>query len=299
MKNILIFIVIGVIITACNENHDRDIDNAPVIRGLTEIQVVDDNRTIAPFLKIILKDEESDKLSLSIAMDNKEHGSLSTDVIKSDTINNVQTALRAIIFTPTSNRMRVGDKERTTLTITLNNGTNSTKISTVIVSTSINDVSTDIELSDSYINQSSGVDATVGKLSSIDVDKNESFIYSLVSGDGDKDNTSFNISENLLKVDDSTILDAGIYTIRVNTNDGHSDFSKEFNITILDDSTLKKIEIDVKCTTPATITDYITLVKGDSIIKSEDNTTVSIYHDEKSNKRVCLDYGEAYIERES
>jgi len=66
---------------------------------------------------------------------------------------------------------------------------------------------------------------------------------------------------------------------------------------VIDDSALEKIAIDVKCTTPATISDYIELLKDDTIVKSEDNTTVSIYHNENSNKKVCLDYGEAYIER--
>jgi hypothetical protein len=112
-------------------------------------------------------------------------------------------------------------------------------------------------------------------------------------------NTSFNISGDLLKTDDSTLLNTGTYSIRINTDDGDSNFSKEFNITVIDDSTLEKIAIDVNCTTPATIDEYIELLKDDTIVKSEDNTTVSIYHDENSNKKVCLDYGEAYIERES
>lgn len=62
--------------------------------------------------------------------------------------------------------------------------------------------------------------------------------------------------------------------------------------------TIEKIAIDINCVIPATIDNYIELVKGDSIVKKEENTTVSIYHDENSNKRVCLDYGEAYIKRE-
>ena len=70
-------------------------------------------------------------------------------------------------------------------------------------------------------------------------------------------------------------------------------------VVIEDNKTTEKIEIDVNCVTPAMMDNYIELIKGDSIVKKEENTTISIYHDENSNKRVCLDYGEAYIERES
>ena len=62
--------------------------------------------------------------------------------------------------------------------------------------------------------------------------------------------------------------------------------------------TIEKIEVDVNCVIPAMIDNYIELINGDNIVKKEANTTISIYHDENSNKRICLDYGEAYIERE-
>ena len=57
------------------------------------------------------------------------------------------------------------------------------------------------------------------------------------------------------------------------------------------------IPIDVNCTTPATISTYITLQSDDVIVKEENNTTISIYHDINLNKKVCLVSGKAYIIR--
>ena len=56
--------------------------------------------------------------------------------------------------------------------------------------------------------------------------------------------------------------------------------------------------IDVVCVDSPSSSDidtYIALSSGDSIVKSTDGTTVSIYHDENGNKKVCLVSGSAYI----
>ena len=61
---------------------------------------------------------------------------------------------------------------------------------------------------------------------------------------------------------------------------------------------MEKINIDINCTIPATIDSYIELQKGDKIVKNEHNSTISIYHDENSNKRACLERGVVHIDRE-
>ena len=274
------------------------LNQSAIITGLTASQAINDNEVLQPLSNITIEDKDNETLSAIVTMDDKTKGTLSLTNIPSNTIANIEASLRALTFTPTSNHKVVGATETTTLTITVNDGVHNTTTNTLIVTKSVNDAPTDITLSNSYINQSAGTDAIVGTLSSIDVDMNESFTYNLVSKEKDTDYTNFNIDGDLLRVDDSTLLNAGIYSIKVNTDDGDSNFSKEFNITVIDDSTLEKIAIDVKCTTPATVDEYIELLKGDTIVKSENNTTVSIYHDENSNKKVCLDYGEAYIERD-
>jgi hypothetical protein len=295
MKKILKVIVVAVLFIGCNG--DVNSNQSPTIKGLLTTQKTEDNRSIALFSKVTLEDKENDNISVSITLKDKEQGSLSTDKIKTNSISSVETALRAVLFIPTKNRLEVGKSEKVTILLTLDDGFTTTTKSTVVVVTSLNDKPTDIELSSYRVKQSEGVDAIVGKLSSIDMDKNETFIYSLVSGKGDANNKDFHINGDELRTDPSTLLDAGVYSIRVNTNDGESDFSKELNITVIDDTTLEKIAIDIECETSTSISEYIALVKGDTIIKGEENTTISIFHDENNQKRVCLNAGEAYIER--
>jgi len=47
--------------------------------------------------------------------------------------------------------------------------------------------------------------------------------------------------------------------------------------------------IDVECTTPATINNYIKLESGDTISIASGNPTIVTYHDSNGTKRVCLD----------
>lgn len=94
---------------------------------------------------------------------------------------------------------------------------------------------TDIALSNSSVNQSAGVNATVGTLSSTDSDSS-SFTYSLVSGTGSTDNGSFNISGSTLRANNAAALSGGTYSVRVQTDDGSGGtFAKAFTVTVVDD----------------------------------------------------------------
>jgi hypothetical protein len=58
------------------------------------------------------------------------------------------------------------------------------------------------------------------------------------------------------------------------------------------------VDITIPCQTTPTTTDianYITVNSGDVIVKEEDNTTISIYHDINGTKKVCLVSGSAHI----
>jgi PKD repeat protein len=116
------------------------------LSGTVINQVVNDTSTLTPFSAIVLNDDDLDNLSLTITLGDNEKGTLSLSAIASDTVANVQAALRAIIFTPTQNRVAVGDNETTTFTITLNDGTGDTIDSTTtVISTSINDAPTALD----------------------------------------------------------------------------------------------------------------------------------------------------------
>ncbi len=103
--------------------------------------------------------------------------------------------------------------------------------------TSVNDAPTDISLSATSISQNDGVNAVVGTLSSTDVDSGDTFIYTRVAGIGDTDNTSFNISDALLRVNDAGVLAAGAYSVRIRTTDqGGLFYEKSFSITVEDNT---------------------------------------------------------------
>ncbi len=96
-----------------------------------------------------------------------------------------------------------------------------------------NNAPTDITLTPSSVNQSTtGVNSTIGTLSSTDADGGDSHTYTEVSGTGDTDNGSFNISGSTLRADGA--LAAGSYSVRINTNDGTDDFAKAITVTVVD-----------------------------------------------------------------
>lgn len=71
-----------------------------------------------------------------------------------------------------------------------------------------------------------------------------------------------------------------------------------------DDASFKNsetlIDITIPCQTTPTQTDianYITVNSGDVIVKDDENTTISIYHDINNTKKVCLVSGSAHIIR--
>ncbi len=57
------------------------------------------------------------------------------------------------------------------------------------------------------------------------------------------------------------------------------------------------VAIDVVCNDTDTIDGYIPLQSGDVIIKEEENTEITMYHDEDNQKVICINSGSAYIAR--
>ena len=98
-----------------------------------------------------------------------------------------------------------------------------------------NSAPTNISLSSSSLNENVATGTTIGALSTTDSDSGDTHTYSLVSGTGDTDNTSFTISgANLLT---NTALDyetKNSYSVRIQTSDGTATYSKAFTISITD-----------------------------------------------------------------
>jgi uncharacterized delta-60 repeat protein len=101
--------------------------------------------------------------------------------------------------------------------------------------TNVNETPTDIALSSSTIAENAGSNAVVGALSTIDPDSGNTFTYSLVTGAGDADNGSFDISGNSLRATDSFNFEAKpSYTVRVRTTDQNGLFvEKAFAIQVV------------------------------------------------------------------
>ncbi|CAA6807473.1 MAG: Unknown protein [uncultured Sulfurovum sp.] len=60
---------------------------------------------------------------------------------------------------------------------------------------------------------------------------------------------------------------------------------------------IEKISIEIPCTTPTTLSNYVELKSGDTIVKDEVSSSIKLYHDENNLKRVCLQSGKAHVER--
>ena len=118
--------------------------------------------------------------------------------------------------------------------LTLSDGIYNVPYNFQITVQALNAAPTDITLDNNSINQSAtGVDSTVGTLSTTDADSGDSHTYSLVAGAGDDDIASFNIDASSLRTNNA--LSPGSYSVRINTNDGTDDFAKAFTVTVIDD----------------------------------------------------------------
>ena len=204
--------------------------------------------------------------------------------IASDTPANVQAKLRAISFNPTNNYAPVGSQDTTSFTIVANDGTeDGSDSTTTVLSMSMNDVTTDLTMNNTSVNQSGGANTNVGIFSPVDSDIAETFTYGLVAGDGDRDNNFFNINNATLQANDASIMAAGDYNIRVNVNDGHGNFEKAFTITVVDNvapilSTLNPVDdaVDVAADTNLVLTLNENIVAGTGNIIIYDSTDAVI-----------------------
>ncbi|MGI9542303.1 MAG: tandem-95 repeat protein, partial [Cyclobacteriaceae bacterium] len=87
----------------------------------------------------------------------------------------------------------------------------------------INDAPSDLILSNTFIHESEPIGTSVGAFTTVDIDPDETFTYSLVVGDGDDDNNAFIIEGDELVTQINFIQSQqDDYLIRVKTDDGES-----------------------------------------------------------------------------
>ena len=106
-------------------------------------------------------------------------------------------------------------------------------LSTYVISS--NAAPTDIVLSSNSVDENVTIGTTIGTLSTSDSDSGDTHTYSLVSGTGDTNNTSFSISGvNLLSASSFDYETKTSYSIVVQTSDGTATYSKTFTISVAD-----------------------------------------------------------------
>jgi len=115
------------------------------------------------------------------------------------------------------------------------NGGTSEKALTISI-TNANDQPSDIALSNSDVDENQPAGTDVGTLSTTDQDSGDTFTYTLVSGTGDSDNNSFQISGSTLETAAAlNFEDGAARSVRVETDDGNGGTSqKQFTITVND-----------------------------------------------------------------
>ncbi|MCE7991917.1 MAG: BspA family leucine-rich repeat surface protein [Roseivirga sp.] len=144
------------------------------------------------------------------------------------------------IFTviPTNDLVIESDE---TLTVSLSGlsttlGVDISDVATVtITNDDFNNAPSDISLSTGSIAENNALDATIGALTTTDLDAGDTHSYSLVAGTGDIDNADFVIDGTDLKVNNASFNfeDQAIYNIRLQTDDGKGGtFSKTFTISV-------------------------------------------------------------------
>lgn len=118
----------------------------------------------------------------------------------------------------------------TALTVDISN------VATVtITNDDFNNAPSDISLGSSSIAENNALDATIGALTTTDLDAADVHSYSLVTGTGDDDNASFIIDGTDLKVNNASFNfeDQAGYSIRLQTDDGKGGtLSKAFTIAV-------------------------------------------------------------------
>jgi hypothetical protein len=99
-----------------------------------------------------------------------------------------------------------------------------------------NQAPTDLALSATTVNENVPVNTVIGTFSTTDPDTGNSFVYSLIAGTGDTDNTAFSIVGNQLQINNSPDFETkNSYSIRVKTTDqGGLSFEKTLTITVND-----------------------------------------------------------------
>jgi VCBS repeat-containing protein len=130
-----------------------------------------------------------------------------------------------------------GGSATDSFTYTVSDGRGGTDTATVTITINgADDAPTGVSLDNSCVSENQPSGTTVGNFATTDPDSGDTFTYTLVSGTGDNDNASFNITGSQLQTAASFDYETkNSYSIRVRTTgSGGLHYEKAFNITVTD-----------------------------------------------------------------
>ena len=192
----------------------KAVNDAPVAEART---VATDEDTPLD-LTLTASDIENDELSYSVVTQ-PEHGSLSGDG-------------PVLTYTPFDNyngmdsfTFRVSDGEAYSEVVTVS-----------ITIKAVNDAPGALSLSSTTVAENEAAGVLVGLLSTTDADASDSHSYSLVAGEGDDDNASFEVDGNELRSKESFDAESkSSYSVRVQTKDAAgAAYAQRFAVTVED-----------------------------------------------------------------
>ncbi|MAT11726.1 MAG: hypothetical protein CMM02_12035 [Rhodopirellula sp.] len=177
-------------------------------------------------------------IDLSSHVTNPQGNTLTYSVVADNsgsngTLGSINASTGAITYTPAAN-----NNTNVTFTWRVNDGLENSNTATATLNiAAVADAPTDITMSSQSINENNSINDVIGAFSSVDPDGSGTYTYTLVSGTGSTDNSSFNISGSNLRageVFDYETKDS--YSIRVRSTDadGSGNVEKQFTISIGD-----------------------------------------------------------------
>jgi hypothetical protein len=175
--------------------------------------------------KIVLTWSENSEIDLAnylIYADTSANPNILLSTIAAGTVTTAHTGLT------------IGTKYFYRISAINNVGNESNKTSDVSIV--FNNSPTDILISANSVAENSAATTTVGILTSTDIDVGDTYTYSLVSGSGDTDNSSFTVSSSNLNTAVSFDYEVkSTYNIRIKTTDvSGTSYEKAFTITVTD-----------------------------------------------------------------
>jgi uncharacterized delta-60 repeat protein len=260
---------------------------APTVDGSQAGQTATNVQRIQPFKMISVTDPDVGALeTATITLDNPLKGSFTANSMAlagfytndggvsyvHDAVSPaaMQAAIRALVFEPNPSRLALNTSETTTFTIAVQDQHGGTSINstTTVITSSVNTAPTNILLSDAFVAQSEGANATVGLLSATDNNVGDTHSFALTAATAGNDNAKFSIVGNSLKVIDPRSMTEKDYDVMVQATDANGlSFTKKLTISLDDDMAPFISSIETLRSPRPTVT------TGSFIVKFNENVT--------------------------